>query len=88
MRDKLQSIDGVLQVHAEGGDGGRPASFTVECKLQTDLRRLIAQTIVSQGWGLLELRGVSLSLEDVFINLVEVKKENWSFGNGVAQYVS
>ncbi len=24
--------------------------------------------------------------EDVFINLVEVNKENWSFGNGVAQY--
>jgi len=25
--------------------------------------------------------------EDVFINLVEVLPENWSFGNGVAQYV-
>ena len=25
--------------------------------------------------------------EDVFINLVEVKPENWSFGHGVAQYV-
>ena len=24
--------------------------------------------------------------EDVFINLVEVKKENWSFGAGIAQY--
>ncbi|MFF7710403.1 tautomerase family protein [Pseudomonas sp. NPDC007930] len=24
--------------------------------------------------------------EDVFISLVEVKKENWSFGNGLAQY--
>lgn len=24
--------------------------------------------------------------EDVFINLTEVPKENWSFGNGVAQY--
>ena len=24
--------------------------------------------------------------EDVFINLVEVKKENWSFRNGIAQY--
>lgn len=24
--------------------------------------------------------------EDVFIYLVEIKKENWSFGNGVAQY--
>lgn len=25
--------------------------------------------------------------EDVFINLVEVAKENWSFGNGIAQYI-
>jgi 4-oxalocrotonate tautomerase len=29
---------------------------------------------------------LGLRREDVFINLVEVKKENWSFGNGVAQY--
>jgi 4-oxalocrotonate tautomerase len=26
--------------------------------------------------------------EDVFINLVEVLPENWSFGNGIAQYVT
>src|SRR5512132_3324082 len=24
--------------------------------------------------------------EDVFVNLVEVVKENWSFGDGIAQY--
>ena len=29
----------------------------------------------------------SLRKEDIFINLVECKKENWSFGNGIAQYV-
>jgi len=29
---------------------------------------------------------VGLRREDVFISLVEVKKENWSFGDGVAQY--
>ena len=28
----------------------------------------------------------SVRKEDVFINLVEVVKENWSFGNGIAQY--
>ena len=35
-----------------------------------------------------ELLSVSPGLrkEDVFINLVDVSKENWSFGNGVAQY--
>ena len=29
---------------------------------------------------------LGLRREDVFINLVEVKKENGSFGNGIAQY--
>jgi 4-oxalocrotonate tautomerase len=31
-------------------------------------------------------RRLGLRREDVFIGLVEVKKENWSFGNGEAQY--
>lgn len=31
---------------------------------------------------------LNLRMEDVFINLVEVAKENWSFGNGEAQYVT
>jgi 4-oxalocrotonate tautomerase len=30
--------------------------------------------------------GLNLRREDVVINLVEVAKENWSFGNGIAQY--
>jgi phenylpyruvate tautomerase PptA (4-oxalocrotonate tautomerase family) len=29
---------------------------------------------------------LGLRPEDVFINLIEVQKENWSFGNGIAQY--
>ena len=29
---------------------------------------------------------LGLRREDVVINLVEVKEENWSFGNGIAQY--
>jgi phenylpyruvate tautomerase PptA (4-oxalocrotonate tautomerase family) len=29
---------------------------------------------------------VKIRPQDVLINLVEVGKENWSFGNGVAQY--
>jgi phenylpyruvate tautomerase PptA (4-oxalocrotonate tautomerase family) len=34
--------------------------------------------------GLNQTLGVARG--DVFVNLVEVKKENWSFGNGIAQY--
>ena len=69
VKEKLQSIDGVLNVTSDGRDGG-PSTFTVECKLDTDLRRTLAAVVVGQGWGLLELHGVSMSLEDVFINLI------------------
>ena len=31
---------------------------------------------------------LGLRREDAFINVVEVKKENWSFGDGVAQYAT
>ncbi len=30
---------------------------------------------------------VGVSPDDVFINLREVQRENWSFGKGVAQFV-
>ncbi|MGB6306571.1 MAG: tautomerase family protein [Steroidobacteraceae bacterium] len=30
----------------------------------------------------------AVAAADVIVSLVEVKKENWSFGNGIAQYAS
>lgn len=49
----------------------------------TDQKKLLYKTI-AEGLN----REAGVRPEDVFINLVEVKKENWSFGNGVAQYAS
>jgi phenylpyruvate tautomerase PptA (4-oxalocrotonate tautomerase family) len=34
------------------------------------------------------LAALGVRAEDVFVNLVEVEKENWSFGNGVAPYAT
>src|SRR5580698_8648159 len=31
---------------------------------------------------------IGLRREDVLINLIEVRKENWSFGNGIATYAA
>ena len=39
------------------------------------------------GAALLLAQTVGVSPVDVFINLVEVQRENWSFGKGVAQFV-
>jgi 4-oxalocrotonate tautomerase len=34
------------------------------------------------------MREPGLKPDDIFINLVEVKREDWSFGGGIAQYVA
>ena len=46
-------------------------------------KKILYKTIAE---GLAKSTGIRV--EDVFINLVEVKKENWSFGNGIAQYAT
>jgi len=47
----------------------------------TEQKKALFKTIAD---GLAKAPGVRP--EDVFVNLVEVKRENWSFGNGIAQY--
>ena len=44
--------------------------FSVDCEMGSDVRETIATTIVQRGWGLRELRATSVSLEEVFVQLV------------------
>lgn len=46
-----------------------------------DLKKSLYKNIADRLHHELDIRR-----EDVLISLVEVKKENWSFGNGIAQY--
>jgi len=47
----------------------------------TDMKKAFYRRVADDLHGQLGIR-----CEDVFINLVEVAKENWSFGNGEMQY--
>jgi 4-oxalocrotonate tautomerase len=46
-----------------------------------EMKKAFYKAVADGLYGRLQLRR-----EDVVISLVEVKKENWSFGNGEAQY--
>jgi 4-oxalocrotonate tautomerase len=35
-----------------------------------------------------KLERLGVRRQDLFVNLVETQKENWSFGNGIAQYAA
>ncbi len=65
-RERLQTLPGVLSVHPEG-----PATFLVEAELGHDLRDDLARFAVRNDWGLLELKLVTMTLEDVFLRLTQ-----------------
>lgn len=65
--ERLQSLPGVLHVFP----GAAPHTFVIECGLGRDIREDVARFVVQQGWGLLELKLVSMTLEDVFLRLTQ-----------------
>jgi ABC-2 type transport system ATP-binding protein len=64
----LQSIPGVTRVEtADTTNGVR--GYVVESAQGHDVRRDLARAVVGAGWGLLELRPLRISLEQVFLQL-------------------
>jgi len=64
LRQKLAAIEGVLSVEPLNASG-----YEVQSALSVDVRPQLAATVVGGGWGLLEMRPVGMSLEEVFLKL-------------------
>ena len=65
--ETLGKVDGVQNVTHETGNGS--SSFTVEVQRGSEARDKLADAVVRRGWGLLELRQLDLSLEDIFLRV-------------------
>ncbi|MFZ1502943.1 MAG: ABC transporter ATP-binding protein, partial [Nitrospira sp.] len=48
-----------------------PQTVLLECALGRDIREEVARFTVGQNWGLLEMKPVSMTLEDVFLKLTQ-----------------
>jgi hypothetical protein len=55
--------------------------ITLSAGRSVDLKKALYQRIAGDRHA-----GLGVRQQDVFINLVEVASENWSFGGGLAQY--
>ena len=75
VRTALQAVPGVTQV-AASETRGTVTSFEVNSETGRDVRRELASTIVRQGWGLLELRPLRMSLEEIFLHLTTEETAN------------
>ena len=64
----LARVAGVTRVvEADRRDG--MIGFEVDSESGRDVRRDLARAVISSGWGLLEMRPMRMSLEDVFLSL-------------------
>lgn len=72
---QLQRLPGVLAVSKEGAGASGAGLYTLSTSKERDMRADLAQAVVQQGWSLLELRAVRLSLEEVFVQLVTEEGE-------------
>jgi len=68
LQEALAQIPGANRVQIESIAGGHLIA-TVESAQGQDLRSRIAAKVIEKGWPLFELRGVSLSLEEIFLEL-------------------
>jgi ABC-2 type transport system ATP-binding protein len=71
----LGAVSGVQTVKEDGSSSAKVVTCVVESKKDRDVRKDVAAAVVRQNWGLLELRPVDLTLEDVFVRLVTEEKE-------------
>jgi ABC-2 type transport system ATP-binding protein len=64
----LQRVHGVTRVSvADTRDG--IVGYEIDSEHGMDIRRELAHTVVTGGWGLLEMRPMRMSLEDIFLSL-------------------
>jgi ABC-2 type transport system ATP-binding protein len=68
MQRALQGIAGVTHVRVTDTRGSG-VSFEIDSEKGADIRREAAAAVVRGGWGLLELRPMRMSLEEIFLSL-------------------
>ena len=69
----LRAVPGVAAVSVgDAGDDGR--TVEVQSAQDVDVRRDLANAVVSNGWGLLEMRRARLSLEEIFLQLTTAEE--------------
>lgn len=79
-RDKiiheLKKIHGVISVDIKENISNNISSYVIESKNEKDLSIKISRTIFDNNWGLIEIKPVLMSLEDIFLKVLNKNKKD------------
>lgn len=67
----IKEIPGVSYAEAETTRDGEAYVFTVESEMGADIRKKLFFTLAQKGWAMIGLEAVGMSLEDIFISVVD-----------------
>ncbi|MBI2891255.1 MAG: ATP-binding cassette domain-containing protein [Nitrospirae bacterium] len=70
LTEKIRRVSGVTEVEEKD-----ERSLLVKSALDQDVRNDVARRVFESGWGLLELRPIHVTLEDVFVRLTREERE-------------
>jgi ABC-2 type transport system ATP-binding protein len=70
--ETLYALPGVTGVYPLDAN-----TFEIACAVDVDCQSMLAEFIVAQGWSLLELQDVSVSLKNIFLELVAEQEKVW-----------
>ena len=69
----VEKLNGLDQVISATNDEGN--QYLIECALSSNLQDEIAKLALENNWGIVELKPVSMTLEDIFLKLTLEEKE-------------
>jgi len=69
----VEKLNGLDQVISATNDGGN--QYLIECALSSNLQDEIAKLALENNWGIVELKPISMTLEDIFLKLTLEEKE-------------
>ena len=73
--ESLEKIRGVVEVNCPTDDGDHNI-YKIQARRGLDLRPTVSRTVISNGWSLLNLQLVTMSLEEIFLKLTTDEEIN------------
>ena len=75
VRDAMQEVYGIKYLETQGSSNKDEFSYIVEADKEIDVRKPLFNKLAEHGFAILELKSLSLSLEDIFLQLTTTEQK-------------
>ena len=75
VKELLQQVYGIIDIEVQNKSRDNEFSYIIEADKEIDVRKPVFHKLAEYGYPILELKSLSMSLEDIFLQLTTEEKE-------------